>query len=279
LSYLAEVASTSDPLPHGEAPVEDGFECGSIEDLLTAAAMAESLKDELCSSVGDEKDILVQGSAAERNTPDGTGVAVLQQNIAPLLEYRVEEQEGLNDESIPSLDHEIQVENIVDVPTVSLPYKEGDTVAVSADEHLTEPDKDDITDWGSLISFSEADEADPLDDAEQPHDTQILPVVSIRDASQELDTDEDLSVSVSHLPKITSTSLDGLDEAGHPANTDIRVFEDASEDDIREDPPSARQSLDGNVAIFSIPTEHTVVTSPPKRPMAPADEQNNVHPF
>jgi hypothetical protein len=72
LTYLAEVASGTDQLHQDETPVED-FEGGSIEDILTAAALAESLKDELLTAVDEESpckenvdDTSVEDPAAER---------------------------------------------------------------------------------------------------------------------------------------------------------------------------------------------------------------------
>src|SRR5271170_6168012 len=53
LAYLAEVASIRDPLPEELDTVGEEVTHGSIEDILTAAALAESMKEEIFIVDGD----------------------------------------------------------------------------------------------------------------------------------------------------------------------------------------------------------------------------------
>src|SRR5579859_2369449 len=54
LSYLADVASTTEHIPQDDIPAEEEeLTHGSIEDLLTAAALAESMKEEIINAIDD----------------------------------------------------------------------------------------------------------------------------------------------------------------------------------------------------------------------------------
>jgi hypothetical protein len=288
LSYLARVASSSDHLPQDARLGEDGFEGGSIEDVLTAAALAESLKDELFSAVDEgEGTTVVEKDVSERIAP-GEAVTIqreLTTIVNSVLDTSTAQNEQLEFKSTPNLpdirdaaiDNETTAMN--SAPSV---YQEDTTII--GDEGHAEGEQDEIPDWDSLISFSEADDTALLD-AEPAHDMQIPLGPSIKYAteemnSQEMDADEDLSVTVPHQYAVnTVPTLDGLDGTGRVVDKDIQIFEDAPMDDIHVQTASARQSLDNNSVIFSFPKEQTLVTSPPKRPVSEFNQQDNVLPI
>jgi hypothetical protein len=281
LSYLAKVASDSDNLPGDKVPVED-LDHGRIEDILIAAAMAESVKEELLSVVDEKVDTTApEEIPAEQVAPE---VQEVLPETVPVNNAIVQEEDNapheqsqsLTEQTPPQLPVDIDIANESGSNIPPAPV-ETECPAVTDEEQHPMFQETDIPDWESLISYSEADDITTrLDDMEPTHDMQIPLGVSIRDVmedmtNQDIDVNEDFSVFVPQINTIKPAAIDPLDIGNHFVK-DTNFFEDVAQaDNIPSKSPRKRKSLDSHSVIFSFTGDRDFATSAPERPL---DEEN-----
>src|SRR5271170_82487 len=89
LAYLAEVASVRDPLPEERDTFEEEVTHGSIEDILTAAALAESMKEEIF-IVDEDVDVVMAEEYEDGDImtlPGGMPNEGIEENQVPATEF------------------------------------------------------------------------------------------------------------------------------------------------------------------------------------------------
>ena len=287
LAYLAEVASVTEHLPEQKSEdkslAEDPAH-GGIEDILTAAAMAESLKEELFAKI--------EGGVTpeEENEPEDEelvppetvpGEAVVEEafmeepNTAmpePEQEEKTGDTQGLTQISqlvtLPQHDEVLDTETPV---SPSIPHSPQELCAIvpapSIETGAT------MDDWESLISFSEADETGEFAmDTDAPDSNEGMSLEQLKSTAMFDDEAPDAIV--------TAGVESCLDEMGEFVPSTITIFEDPCQ---QEDIPSSsgtrgRESLNNQV-IFSLPTEKELTGSPPKRQISSLYDQENVPPM
>jgi hypothetical protein len=252
LTYLADVASISDSLPL-TLTVEDEADAshGSVENILTAAALAESLNDEIFSPPGmarnegqDESDEEVEinlvslGNDAHAKV---TPIDDLQEGSQDTGTCNPEKATTTNPmEPNPSC---FETDVLVDdhIPRFTIP----DTVA---------PQKDDEIGMDDLISYSEVDDlstADELHDLTQKAEIQSQQGPTISD---EPSLSDEISRDTNVVP--TPRETVGLDEQGNFTAPEIAFCQD-------QPSTTDTESLD-NPVLFTFCPENQA-KSPSKR--------------
>jgi hypothetical protein len=277
LAYLAEVASVRDPLPEEPDTVEEEATHGSIEDILTAAALAESMKEEIF--IVDEDEVAMAEEDEDEDImtlPGRMPDDGIEENQLPAPESVDESQYAMTAspsksilENVTERPLVIVAQNSVDVtigpeqgPTDEMDANAKTTTTAPIEaEALVEDDQDD---WESLISYSEAEDnmVDQLSVQAQhiSSDGEILP------------TDE--TEEMNDRPMVPSpVDTVGLDEIGQFVTPEINFFEDPSETD--QPTVQTRLSLD-STTILSFSTHQNLVTSPPKRQSSALNHLENV---
>lgn len=282
LAYLAEVASVTEHLPEQkveEVLLEEDLTHGGIENILTAAALAESMKEELFT---ETENAVV--SDKDRSHPEDEQPPTLES----MHDDAFAKGSGTEESNEGTVEQDGKTNDIQDLPQVSEPF------TIPQDNEIVDRENTDLessssllgrsievptvvdvqsdeveegmdVDWEDLISYSEIDE------------TKELAFDNIELDSNELllePTDSRLDTKVS-IAGSTAGATNGLDEMGEIVSTEMAIFEDIPEE---KDLPvtQERQSLDNQV-IFSIPPEKDLISSPPKRQISLLYEQENVH--
>ena len=280
LAYLAEVASVRDPLPEERDTVEEEATHGSIEDILTAAALAESMKEEIF-IVDEDADVATAEEDEDvdiMTLPGRMPDEGIEGSQVPVTESVDESQYAITPspakfvlENVAEIPRVIVAQNSVDVAIIPShgPTDEMDanakttpTAPIEA-EALVEDDQDD---WESLISYSEAED----NTVDQPS----LRAQRISSDGEILPTDE---IEEMNDKPVVPSPIDtvGLDEMGQFVTPEINFFEDPSETD--QPTVQTRLSLD-NTTILSFSTHQNLVTSPPKRQSSALNQLDNVPP-
>jgi len=273
------VASVRDPLP-SEVPVEEEITHGSIEDILTAAALAESMKQEIFTVAEDNFDNHQDDIDSESEDVDVTTVpedsyvqVAFAINSAP-ADHPQEMCEIGPRQALP--DFPTKAENVVEQEnSAAEPPPLSMTVTYDALEIRSHSKLDDDQDGNeSLISFSEAD------DTIEIHDKTNVAQKSFEQTKQTEAGEEPVGHETPSDKNITPNDTVGINEMGDFVTPEINFFEDTiMENKGVPQTANERLSLD-NTAIFSFPANQTLVTSPPKRQITALNEpNNNVFPF
>lgn len=276
LAYLAEVASVRDPLPEEPETVEDEVTHGSIEDILTAAALAESMKEEIFISEDADVTMDEDDEDVDITTLPGGDADETRKEDQPAVTESEDEPKDSDIISAPELHlgnttqgpHDI-VETDDNASGTVLLQSQNEahtTVDTTAPIKSEIPIEDDQDEWESLISYSEAED-NTID-----HTT-----ANDRGASSEQDTLPAGDVEETNVLPVVPSPNDtiGIDEMGQFAAPLFNFFEDPSEPD--QPVVQTRLSLD-NTAILPFPTEQNLVTSPPKRQISALNQLDNVTP-
>ena len=250
LAYLAEVASVRDPLPEEPETVEDEVTHGSIEDILTAAAVAESMKEEIFFAEGADVTIDEDDEDVDIMTlPGGEADETMKEDYPAVTES---ENEPKDSDIISAPDH---LENTTQGPhdlvetddnasgTVLLQSQNEANVTVDTTAPIKSeiPIEDDQDEWESLISYSEAEdntiEHPSANDRGAPSEQDTLPGGDVRETNK-------------HPMVPSPNNTVGIDEMGQFAAPQFNFFEDPSEPD--QPVVQTRLSLD-NAAILPFP--------------------------
>ena len=273
-------------------PFEEEFTHAGVEDILTAASLAESLKEEIF-TVSDSHqqvdEIDVEDNYVDIMTaPEEAGAAnaeeaeeghdageTLDQSHPSATIFGADPQAILA--SVPgSVPRQVALEsNSTVINSVNPPDNaSASTILENISPSEENVDQDDLQ---SLISFSEAEDtiAGRLD--EQTQDAHIHLEQSLNNSlstSEETQADnEDCWQQNENVPPNDTVRVN---EIGDFVVPEIKFFEDAIvEDDLPIQNEQSRLSLD-NTFIFSLPTEQALITSPPKRQIS-LNEENNVN--
>ena len=235
LAYLADLASVRDPVPEGLHPIEEEVTHGSLEDILTAAAVAESIQDQIF--VTEDVEVIAF-------QPREEGVEV---DIMNITEDALKE----SSEVPPELSRAVQNQQTPPGsprPTSALVRDTvEESIHVSSDDDgltIDEPAKLEDEDSQSLISYSEAE---------------ITMETAIVENIQEVDVRTDFG-EVEGTDLVTPADTVDVHETDQFIVPTVHI----SEGQIPSDNlPMSRQSLDNSV-IFSFSTEQIVIPSPPK---------------
>jgi hypothetical protein len=255
LNYLADVASVTDHLPQPSAPSEEILPYGTIEDILTAAALAEYMKDEIFSS--PVKNAIHAQSELEENEAIEIDIETVEDAIIghlQLVERDFEEME-MSTQSTPP-EEEIPLE-----PTL----KETARIDSIDIEH----------DLESLISFSEADDSlvDPTASVAMANISHIAEAESTQLELNELNDEQ------KYLCLNGQTIANDLVEVsgnGDFVEKEFTVFEGPLSANQEVSQSSAnRLSMDGNV-IFKFAFDQGTIKSPPKRRVSVVSQQDDV---
>jgi hypothetical protein len=279
LAYLAEVASVRDPLPEERDTVEEEVTHGSIEDILTAAALAESMKEEIF--IVDEDDVAMAEEDEDVDIMTLPGRMLdegIEENQVPVTKSVDESQYAVTASPAKSI-----LENVTETPRVIVAHNSLDVAIIPSQGPTDEIDakaktattapieaealvEDDQEDWESLISYSEAGDNTVDQSSVQAQyislDGEILPT----------DETEEMNDNPIVLSPIDTVDLDEIGQFVSPA---INFFEDPSETD--QPTVQTRLSLD-STTILSFSTHQNLVTSPPKRQSSALDQLDNVPP-
>jgi len=262
VTYLADLASVRDPVPEGLHPIEEEVTNGSIEDILTAAALAESFQDEIFITEDvqvpvfqpDEEDVAVDIMTATEDTVDERSEAPTE------LSRVIQNQEtpvGSPRPTSASVDD--AVEEFVQINPV-------DNGLI-----IDEPAEMEDDDSESLISYSEAEvtvETATLEDIQHVNDPLAHSVTVAIDNFVQITSEE---AEMTALPNfVASADTVGIDETGQFTAPAIHILEDQVPSDNL---PMLRQSLDHSV-LFSVSTEQIIFPSPPKRQLSICHEDN-----
>jgi hypothetical protein len=251
LAYLAELASVRDPAPEDLPSVEEVTH-GSIEDILTAAALAESFQDEIFIT----EDAPAPDVDQEDEEVDIMNVMedmVLEPSVHPLVST-MERQES----TAPSASIEDEV--VAEVAEMN-PVDELGIDKAAVDDFDAE----------SLISYSEAEITVEASKQEGTQDLQIPSGHSANDAIVSFveKAIEEVESTVHLTEMVTPAETVGINETGQFTSPAINIFEDQVNSD---NPSNPRQPLDHSV-IFSFSATQIVIPSPPKRQIS--DNQEN----
>ena len=279
---MAEVASITDHLPERENHVEEDNTHGSIEDILTAAALAESMKEEIFTLVGEEPLHQEQRTDAESEESEEEDV-----DIMTVEEIVVETKAS---DEITSVDHvnetpqttpeELSTAETLAAIEMHIEELSADQEAGENKELVTEEnpkeDRDGTLDLESLLSLSEASE---YDIEESTHDIQIRLGQSINDALdgiaiENAEDDKELSALIAtgdNLPSLQTESVGG-NEVGEFVASQFAMFQD---DSNSIDLGRKRKSLDPTT-VLEIPAEQPNEQSPLK-PQSQEFENVNSH--
>lgn len=283
LNYLADVASIRDHLPQSCTPPEEILPQGTIEDILTAAALAESMKDEIFNSavgrhstdVNPEQEEDDQDVEIDIITVDEKQIQEIQESIPEENVYLPDFQVIAEIEKADAEQHEdtLKSETCLSNNAVEQLVVVGGQVdeAPRGEENAPPIEDNQVDDLDSLISFSEAEDNDAQDLNEQESHTVNLDELQGEENFQPLEHS-----TASTEPNETPAVTVGVNEIGEFIAASVEVFEDAApaeEDTTRKD--VNRLSMDGNV-IFKFAFDQTIVRSPPKRHISALSEQDDV---
>ena len=263
LSYLAEVAAISDHLPEHQNHMEDTTH-GSIEDILTAAALAESMKEEIFTVVEeDPTKSTTEGTASESEEED-VDIMTIEEGVVETKETNElitvvetdEPEEVTAAESLTTNLREPAIEESIIPPTAEENLK-----TTAPGEESQKQDQDDTLDLESLLTLSEATD---YNIEEQTQDIQIPVGQSIKDALDELssetiNSDEEFSTVITKLDHPASAPSDsvGFNQVGQFVVPQFTLFQDVV------DTGRKRKSLDPTT-VFEIPVEPPINPSPLK---------------
>ena len=283
------MASVRYCIPEDSSPVEEEFTHGSVEDILTAAALAESLKEEIF--IGSDSHQQVDEIHVEDE--DVEIMMIPDEAVTGNVEVAEgQDEEKTRDEPQPpakffravsqssfqgSVHRQINLEyNNAIINSVN--FLDNASASTIPENVFPSEKNDDQDDWESLISFSEAEDtiAGRLDG--QTHDRQIPLEQSLNSnslvTSKEIRTENEVCSQPNE--NVTPNDTVGINEMGECVAREIKVFEDAiTEDDLPIQNEQPRLSLDSTV-IFSLPAEQALITSPPKRQVS-LNKENNVN--
>lgn len=273
LSYLAELASVTEHLPEQkveELPLEEDLAHGGIEGILTAAALAESMKEELFAEMEDDVILDEGGSPATESMHEDAfvkGIRTKESNEVTELDTKTNNTPDLPQVSepvtLPQDNETVDGKNPELESSFILPGRSSEFPTI-VDVQSNEVEEGMNDDWEDLISYSEIDETKEFGLDNKEYDSNdMLPGL----------TDSRLDRQISNA-LLTAGATHGLDEMGEIVSSKITIFEDLLEE---KDLPVTREreSLDGQ-AIFSIPQEKDLISSPPKRQISSLYEQENV---
>lgn len=264
LSYLAEVAAISDHLPEHQNHMEDTTH-GSIEDILTAAALAESMKEEIFTVVQeDPTKWTTEGTASESEEEDvdimtieEVVVETKETNGLMIIVETDESEEVTEAESLTTNLREPAIEESV-IPQTA----EENLKIITPEEESPKQDQDDTLDLESLLTLSEATD---YNIEEHTQDIQIPVGQSVKDALDELssetvNSDEEFSTVITKLDHPASAPSDtvSLTQVGGFVAPQFTFFQDAVVDTGRK-----RKSLDPTT-VFDMPAEPPINPSPLK---------------
>jgi hypothetical protein len=300
LAYLAEVASVSQHLP--EELVEEELAHGGIEDILTAAALAESMKEEIFL---ESEDVLENGDDGDVSDVDVDIMTVedeagVEEMCPEALEPIVPPSEQIQQEPIPAdevsedpeqenpsqLSQDVigcENENTTVPKNISPPPVELQNEVVAEEEplsyhHMSGADDD----WQSLISFSEADDTTADNNFEvETFEGQLPLELAVKDTSQDpvIDAGEILLDCQPSKGQPSPRTTVGINEFGQFVAADIQLFEECIDtDDIPLSNGNSRESLDNTVTL-SFPAEQALITSPPKRQLSSLIQSDFVCPL
>jgi len=249
LAYLADFTSVRDPVSEVLHPIDEEVTHGSIEDILTAAAVAESIQDQIF--VAED----VHVTAFE---PHEQGVEV---DIMNITEDALKESSEVTPELSGAIQNEETRLGSPHPPSLLVKDTMNESVHVSpADDGLTidEPAELQNDDSESLISYSEA---------EITFETAILEDIQVVDVPLGHSADVAIdSVVRTDFEEVEGTNLvttaDTIDihETGQITVPAVQILEDQI---LSNNLPMSGQSLHHSV-IFSFSTEEIVIPSPPK---------------
>ena len=278
LAYLAEVAAVRDPLPEQPETAEEEFRQGSIEDILTAAALAESMKEEIfivqedIDITMDERDDDVDITTFRGEETDNA----MSEDQEPVAESNDEPNHSdvistakVHLESTTELVHGT-VEPDDDALCEILTQSQNETdnmIETTCPIESRAAVEDDQDEWESLISYSEAEDNSidhaTTNDQSSASEHDILRVADIEEMHED--------------PVVPSPGdTIGMNEVGEFVAPQFNLFEDTS--DSEQPAIKTRLSLDSTTTL-SFPTEQNLITSPPKRQISALVQLDNVFPL
>jgi len=270
LAYLAEVASVRNPLPEEHDAVEEEVTHGSIEDILTAAALAESMKEEIF-TVDEDTEVTMAEEDEDVDIMTLPG-GLIEENQMPTRESVDEPQHPMTAspakttlENVMEGPQDIleQDKNSVEVPFIQSQIEKDDNAETTTPIEAKTLVDDDQDDWESLISYSEAED----NTVDQP----TVPDQHISSEGAMLLTG-DIGEMNNNLPSPSHTI--GLNETGQFVAPQIKFFEDSDAD---QPLVQTRLSLD-STKILSFSTQQNLVTSLQKRQISTLNQPDNVLP-
>jgi len=283
LNYLADVASVRDHLPQSCTPPEEILPQGTIEDILTAAALAESMKDEIFNSpVGRHStDVISEQEEDDQDveidiiTVDEKQIEEIQESIPEENVYLPDSQVIAEMEKANAEEREDTLKSVICISNNAveqLVVIGGQVDEVPRGEVNAPPIEDNrMDDLDSLISFSEAEDNDAQNLNEHQSHTVNLDELQVEENLQPLEHS-----TASTEPNETPAVTVGVNEIGEFDAGRVEVFEDAApaeEDNTRKD--VNRLSMDGNV-ILKFAFDQKIVRSPPKRHNSALSEPDDV---
>jgi hypothetical protein len=297
LSYLADVASVSQHLP--EEPAEEEFVHEGIENILTAAALAESMKEEIFM-----EEVMAPISAKDDDDSDVDVDIMTVDDEAIIKEVIMEEADTMvslaeKDEQAKSPPDDVSLaQENTDRDMSEIPYDVTNSedapsfdfsqslagIETNVAEHQEQIPNHQMTvvddDWESLISFSEADDTIGVENINAEEDNVQNPMEpSGQEAEQNMGTSKTELSSLPSEEKPTPAATVGINEVGEFVSAEIKFFEDAVEtDEVPVQNGNPRESL-GNNVTFSVPPEQALIKSPPKRHLSSSSQQDTVHPY
>lgn len=253
MAYLAELASVRDPVP--EEPSIEEVTHGSIEDILTAAALAESFQDEIFLTED------VPAPTVDQEDEEVDIMTVMEEMVREpsvhALSSTIETQESTAPRAL------IEVEVVAEVAEVD-PV---DELAIDGAAELDDFDAE------SLISYSEAEITVETSMQQGTQDLQVPLGHSLNDAIVRSvdEAVEEAESTVHPTEMVTLAETVGINESGQFTSPAINIFEDQV---VPVDASYSTQSLDHSV-IFSFSAKQIVIPSPPKR-QASDNQENSV---
>jgi hypothetical protein len=285
LNYLADVASVTDHLPQADTPPEEMLSYGTIEDILTAAALAESVKEEIEIFSNPSKEEVEGMNLAEEENEEEVEVNIMtveDEDCGTVTEVQIHE---LMQESTQCIAPEEQIqEKAIEETTVGEAVDQ--PMEGSAEREVSNMEEDAIpqrpldtnemhitdNDLESLISFSEAD--DTIDVGKMDRSIASIPTKEATiDGTVEFAAEE---IPVSLDERLTPNASVGVNEMGEFVAPDINIFVDPVS--IQENKPQSetvRLSMDTNV-IFKFSLDQDIIKSPPKRQTSALAQQDDV---
>lgn len=263
LAYLADLASVRDPAPEDLQAVGEEVPHGSIEDILTAAALAESFQDEIFPTEHD------QATAVEFEEED------VEVDIMTIVEDTEQEWTELTTESASAGENQETTHRTLLELGASIDAESVEECAlvnhVDNEPAIDEPTEAEDHDTDSLVSYSEAEVTVEVSVHEEIEGFQVPLGHSVNHANENV-MQEDCNEVAPSTDTLTPADTVGIDETGQFTSGAIAFFEDKA---IPDNIPNPRHSLDHSV-IFSFAAEQIVVPSPPKR-LIPASHEDIVN--
>lgn len=298
LAYLADVASTTDHLPDKTESFDEELAHRSIQDILTAAALAETLKNEIIFAASFEGNgyeasnfIYVEEDA---ETPTSTSnvdhrsvTKIGNHDTLETLEPDESPQrpniDPLPEESTPSLGvtsiiSEEDVDNKIGTVVSSLGSSHTGLISrpASSDGVLTKELLNEDGDHQDLISVTQVgDMIGERNNGDLSYDMQITLGQSVDDDVEELENTESGFIpchNSSGIEDALSNETVRVDERGQYAVPEIRFYKDTTPDLLQQ---AEEVGVSQATTIFSFPSGQFLISSPKKRPICLA-EQNDV---